>query len=531
MKRSISCFVALCLLFGTASLVGCPAPSDGGATATTTTSAAGGEPSAPSEPEFLDAVGEQDFGGAEMVISCFERYRYEVYAEEDSRDALDQLIFKRTEKLEERFHAKIVPDVTNMTGETDHGSHIEYLRTELAGMAPSFDMIAMYAYVSERTQLGKHLRNLRTAVPFVRESIAGESPWWPKIINAGSTVMGRQYVGVTDFSITAIDMAMAILFNETLFSSYNVLAEYNAEEDTEYGSIYDLVDAGAWTLDTMTAMLKDRWYDHAEVGVAGQADPEDVIGLFTDQTSHVDSFTAALGFRFVENDGISKPTLWTMPATYETAIGKLRSLLLDSDGAIMNGTRTFYNVPAADHTRLFAEGHAIMAASTLLALKNPLIKGMEQNYGVLPYPKLDADQPRYLTGSGGSMTVIAVPKYTTGKDLRLTGAMIEGLSAETYKSVTDVYYGMILKHDSGFVDRRSLDMLDKIMEGRTYALSSYHCSEFIFNTWETYAEFSIFTRYLLTYPNKDVAGAWSGIRDFCKTALDKIIAIYESENV
>ena len=199
MKRSISCFVALCLLFGTASLVGCPAPSDGGATATTTTSAAGGEPSAPSEPEFLDAVGEQDFGGAEMVISCFERYRYEVYAEEDSRDALDQLIFKRNEKLEERFHAKIVPDVTNMTGETDHGSHIEYLRTELAGMAPSFDMIAMYAYVSERTQLGKHLRNLRTAVPFVRESIAGESPWWPKIINAGSTVMGRQYVGVTDF--------------------------------------------------------------------------------------------------------------------------------------------------------------------------------------------------------------------------------------------------------------------------------------------------------------------------------------------
>ncbi len=522
LKQILSILLALALLVPAAALFSCTPPNEG--------EMGGGTGRPPSEnqesPDFLDDVGDMTFPGMTFTVSCFERYEHEVYAEESSKDALDQLIYKRNKKIEERFGVRILPDITKMTGPADHYSHIEYLQKALSSMRPDFDMIAMYAYVSERTGLGKNLRDLRGNVPYVKESIAKGNPWWPSVINAGSTVMGRQYVGVTDFSLTAIDAANAILINETLFASYNVLAAYNAAEGTDFGDIYDLVDAGAWTLDAMTAMIKDRWDDSDERGKPNYVDTEDVIGILVNEGNHLDAFTQAFDFHYVENDGISRPTLWTLPSSYETAIGKLRTLFHDAKGAAISGRDNNMKVADADFGKFFAEGHSILIASTLSALNTEAIKSMENAYGVLPYPKLTASQARYLTGVSGSMTVLAVPRYTTGARLRLTGAMIEALSAETYKSVTDTYYEMILKHDSGIYNRRSLDMLDKIMAGRIYSLTMYHCNEFIFDEHETYAEFSILTRYLVLNRAKDVAGTWTRIQDFCRTTLDRVIQKY-----
>lgn len=179
----------------------------------------------------------------------------------------------------------------------------------------------------------------------------------------------------------------------------------------------------------------------------------------------------------------------------------------------------------------FASGHILLMTGTLSMLKESVIKGMEQNYGVLPYPKLNGDQGNYLTGTQDNITVLSVPRYTTGKQLKLTGAMTVALSAETHKSVNETYYEMIVKHDSGFVNRQAVDMLDKIVEGRVFDLAIYHYEELEFDSVNAYGSLGLYLRYLVQETaGKDytASGLWSGIGTALEGKMKDLVRTYEN---
>ena len=524
MKRLISCLLAVCMLLGTLLLVGCPAPSDGGTTTTTKPNGGSVTPSEWADTLDTDAI-KKELGGKTLTISAFETYDYEIYAEEDSKDALDQLIFKRNQKIEERFGVTINPDITKATGSTDLQSHYDYVIEELRSMQPSFDLIAMMAYQSGKLITQKYYRDWRSAVPYARESLAAGEPWWPADMNKNSTVCGRQFVAISDMSITLVDLSFAILFNESLVDEYNLPENYGTATDAEYETMYDIVNGNAWTLDAMITMTKDFWVDNDTAGVKGSVDAEDIIGLYNGGGTEIDNFAWSCGFRYIENDGVADPTVWTIPPTFDTMVGSLRSYFSDSNGASLAGLDLTYDT----RKDAFAAGHILFSTGTLSVLKSPVIKGMEKNYGVLPYPKLNAEQTSYLTGAQDNITVLSVPRYTTGKQLKLAGAMTVALSAETRRSINETYYEMIVKHDSGFVNRAAVDMLDKIMEGRIYDLAIYHFADLRFDSGTTNATLGLYLRYLMvdaTGKTQTAAGLWSSVGTVIEGKMRDLIRAY-----
>ncbi len=530
MKRFLSLLLVLVMLLGTLMLVGCPAPDNGDDPNKK-------DPSGTGEGEWADTLDtatiRKELGGEKLVITCRENFEYEIYAEESSKDALEQMVYKRNKKIEERFGVTIEPLVTKLTGDQDHLTHLNYVQTQINTMNPEFHLIMMMAYQSGKLIMGGNYRDWRSAIPYARDDIKNaDSKWWPAEMNTSATVNGRQFVALSDMCITAIDLSYGMVFNDTLMRNENVISKFNELKGTNYTSIYDVVNAGDWTLDNMIDMTKDFWLDNeADPNGSGSVDEGDVIGMWGGTSTDVDAFAYSLGFTYIVNDGVSDPTIWNIPVTFGTAVEKLYSYFHESRGATMAGQgkgKAFETSGKVENrNKFFAEGHALFKSASLKDVMSKEIKAMDDDYGIIPYPKYSKSQANYQTGISDNVTVLSVSKYTTGKNLRLAGAITVALSAETNKSINATYYEMIVKHDSGFIDKRSVEMVDKIVQGRVYDLGFYHHKELTWDESKDNACFAIFMRYLL-WTGDDVSGTWQAMGDVAANSLRSIVKGYQS---
>ena len=71
---------------------------------------------------------------------------------------------------------------------------------------------------------------------------------------------------------------------------------------------------------------------------------------------------------------------------------------------------------------------------------------MTDDYGIIPFPKLDEAQKEYVTLSHNSGTVICVPATTSDARMEYVGAVLEATMAESYRSVVPKFIEASLKH-------------------------------------------------------------------------------------
>jgi hypothetical protein len=254
---------------------------------------------------WQDAVGEQDFGGEEVVVSVLDNYEYELFGEEDSKDVLDQMLFKRNRALTERFNVNLTSLPTQSTGIVDQQSHYDAVQRTLLNGDDDFDVVAMFAYQSGKLITTGWYLDWRSEIDFCRDSLKNGADWWPKGINDDCTVCGHQYVAVSDVCITAIEMAWSIVFNKDLVGNNNIPKKIGA-----YDTMYQVVDAGAWTLDVMKNTLKDFYVPGAD----DTNDQDDLYGMMIQGSTGMDAFAFALGYHYVINDSTDCLRLTLGPA-------------------------------------------------------------------------------------------------------------------------------------------------------------------------------------------------------------------------
>ena len=210
----------------------------------------------------------------------------------------------------------------------------------------------------------------------------------------------------------------------------------------------------------------------------------------------------AFGFQFIVNDGISEPELWTWDGSQYDAIVSLRELYHSS--GVWTDTA---NQHLGTRSEFFAqEDHVLFELNTLGSLKYEVIHTMEQDFGVLPYPKYTREQANFQTGSIDNYTAMGLP-YThlwNPERLRMTGALIEALSAENCNTVKKPYYDDIITHHN-VTDGDSAEMIDIIMDGRHYNLAAYHYYELKLDKIPLAVTF----RELIRDQSKDIIQHWS----------------------
>ncbi|MBQ8173902.1 MAG: hypothetical protein IJ009_00705 [Clostridia bacterium] len=494
MKKILALLLLLCMVF-----VLCACPSDG-------PGGPGGPGGGDEEIEPIDNIDkEYNFGGDSLSISIRNDYVYEIYADSTSQEGIDPEIYKRNLYTETRFNFKVKPLQSLCQGELDHNTHYDDVTLALQKNSFKFDVIFMWAFQSGKLVKGMNYLDWRMQnedgsylLPYTGESLVNKEDWWPAGINDASTVMGHQYIAISDMSISSMESAYSIVYN------YNMVTTERIAEGLGYTDMYDIVDKGDWTLDLFYNIVKDKYEDN-QYGNFGTRDNTDTYGFMYQKTTGIDAFINSLGFQCVVNDGENMPTLWNMNQTLVTAAEDVVSLCL-STGAIAK-------LDTDSDLKFFAERHAYFATMKLAALRTATMHGMEDDYGVLPYPKLNKAQKEYLTGSDDHCSVFSIPLMIDPARYEIIGVTMEALSARTNQVVKQQFYDTMLKTNS----TRNLQdegMIDKILGGRVYDFVTYHHADLWVYQTGTDGHLHAFFRYLvMEEPGLSPSDYWARGKD------------------
>ena len=493
MKKLLALFLLLASVLCFAACPGSQTPgSTSGATPGTTsgTTPDGQTPDGDdgTDTGYLDRVGSHNFGGETVTFSVLSGYAYEIYAEEEEPDDCDVQIEQRNRRLENRFNVHIK---TEYTAGDDSADHRDYIGMTAGGNNISYDVAMVQIWLTGSLIDSDCFLDLRSELPYVRDSI-GQTDWWNEGINSAFTVYGRQFVGISDINLSAIQSAGAYLFNKDMEKEYNIASGLG------YESLYDMVRKGAWTLDA--------------VGVRSR-DEADTYGLLSSGPWWIDVASAACGIHYVTNDGENTPEI-TPFADFTDIITALNRLSL-SDGFLMPETTTAITK--------FSQGTALMAMVSLSALEDDALHASDVSFGILPFPKADASQKEYYAGSRDSVSSLEVP--TTVKNrAEMVGAVLEALSAESHRTVLPSYYERILRSgDTGDTD--ALAMIDIICAGRLYDLASLSYNELYVDA--AHDSLAHIMRYLVKSPSM-VPILWEQSYPALEVRLGEIVSEYEN---
>lgn len=461
---------------------------------------------------FIDNVGSHDFEGGEFVVSLIPAYEWELYKEELEPDACDQKIEQRNRLLENRFNVEIVPDMVAGQDAPTHASAIRMAMQD--GNPDEIDMVLIQRWLSGPVAMTGFVCDLRSEVPYVKDSVAKED-WWDAKINDCYTIFGRQYIGVSDINISAISSTWAVIFNRT--HDQNYANATHKKIGTQFKSMYDVVDAGKWTLDSMNTIVKDFYYDNPSTGMIGSPDVDDLFGLTSSSNAHFrEIFANAFNYDLVVNDGINSPELMVMTNGMVTTIMQLDSMIKSTGFNSYGSTNT-------DWSKNFANGGALFFVTPLGTLDSDTIHDSDVEFGVLPYPKASEAQKEYYSGSNDSMSTIIVPLNVSSRMTR-TGAMVEAMAAESHQSVVPAYYEVILKYNATR-DKDSVRMIEKIYAGRRYNLAEIHSGtgDYLRTTTDGLA----YLIRTITTGTENPADHWARVSPNYQNGLIDLIEAYE----
>ena len=423
---------------------------------------------ADSDVSPLYEMEQKDYGGREFRISVSEKYTDEMWVEEETGDVCNDAVYNRNLKVEDYFNVKIVPVITpSATNE----SQVDMITKTLLAGEDAFDLTAVYTYLAGGPALEGlyHSWDNVPGVDLTRE-------WWIQSANEAFTINGKQYVAVGDLSITTLLLSYAVFFNQRLAENY------------QFPNLYQTVLDGDWTIDMLIEYSKDLYQD---LNNDGKTDQNDAYGFAADNVTNLDAYTAAFDIPLTEKDPNGYPVACVDLDRLQTAAEKVYSLYYDTPSYIGYGS--------GDEITVFANGNTAFL-TTWINNSFSTLRDMQDDYGILPYPKLDENQEHYYSNSMDNYSLLSVPK--TVKDLEFVGTVTEAMTRESSYSVVPAYYDVALTSKYAR-DEESVAMLDIIMDGRQYDFSILHSDQI--------ARLPYFFRELIAAKSTNVASKYAAI--------------------
>lgn len=381
------------------------------------------------EAVLHDNVPELKYDGATFDIITREvgYMNYAMNADEITGEPLNDAIYNRNRGLESRFDIAITEvfgkDSTSLTAVTAGDTTYEMIKNR-GPMAITF--------------FQSNLLYLITDVPYIDLN----QPYWDHNINKALTIGGKQFIVSGALSVTEYDYTSALLYNKQLLN------------DLQLSAPYALVNSGSWTYDAMNEMMTTAV---ADTNGDGAFTSEDRYGYLATPKHVLPSFIIAAGELSVTKNEEDIPSLSMEHERYIDVFNKVFEITIDNGAWFKNSSGD--NV-GKEAITMFSENKALFMDSVMFYLDQ--LREMENDFGVLPYPKYNTEQEDYVSRCSWVEPFI-VP--VTNTQLEMTGAVIEAMCCESANSVIPAYYEISLKGKISR-DEASREMLDLIFSHR-----------------------------------------------------------------
>ena len=489
MKKTLSLILAMLMLL---SSVSCSETTADDTEEQETTASPGAEQTdtaAPEETEPVNAVEtilpDEDFGGRDFRISCNSKYSFEMSVDEMTGDVCNDAVYDRNVKIEELYKVKIVPIITTFVGNDTHVN--EVINTITAGV-DEYDLTGVYTYLAGRAVL-QGCYHSWSNVP----TVDFEKEWWVQSANEAFSIGGERYVAVGDLSITTLLLSYGVFFNQRLAVNYGL------------PNLYETVLNGEWTVDKLRTLSADVYED---TNGDGAANIGDIFGLGVEKVTNLDVYPSAFDISLVSHDESGNPVVNIDEEKFTAALEKVYELYYN------NGNGTLVCGTAGNEITEFAKGNLLFVTTWVDNAFNAF-REMDDDYGILPYPKFDEAQENYYTNSMDNYSLLSVP--VTVKDLEFVGHITEALTIESHNSVFPAYYDVALT-DKYARDQDSVEMLDIMMAGRKYDFSILHNDKL--------QNLPYMFRNLIAAESTDFSSSYAKVKKAMKKGMNSLIEDY-----
>jgi len=329
-------------------------------------------------------------------------------------EVLAQAVYNRTEAVQERLGLTF--DVTDMElGYDDYGNAIK--ENIMAG-DDTWQIILAAGNASIRMG-NDHLFLDMSDNPY----LDFEREWWAGDLMENISIDGKTIrFMVGDATMNTYYWTYVTFFNKRIYE--------DAFGDPD--ELYKKAIGNDWFYDDMMEMSEKA---HNDVNGDGKMDEGDTFGMFLDNQWSVSYMEAASGLKTFHRDENGYPVLSHDTDRGMEILEKLYTLVYETPGVDAN-----LNLWGGGER--FNEGFVLFHLTGLNHTDGEEFRNMEDDYGILPIPRVDEKQESYLSPITNSSTFITVPKTCT--DDRI-GGVIEALSSESYRSVVEVFYESALK--------------------------------------------------------------------------------------
>ncbi len=395
--------------------------------------------------------------------------------EEANGDMLNDSVYYRNLTVEEALNVTITAD--------SYGDDV-FTLIQQSVTAGSADFDAAYHRLNQMAVMvnGGYLYDLNTLSDF-----DFTAPWWDANCAEALNVQNRLFGAVSD--ITYFDKLAA----------YVVFYNQNMAADHQIGDMYEIVENGEWTFDTINAISEKVAVDLNGDGSYG---PEDSYGLSC-QNDGVYILLHAAGHRIA---GVNDKGEITMTLQNEAAVSALQEIyrIMFSGNLFFN--RQAYGMNVNDAINMFIENRTlflIRPVQTMMALRE-----MEADFGIIPVPKYDENCESYNTAVNPYACIFMCLPLSVENPTR-SADVLEALACESYYSVISPLYETVLG-DKLVRDTRSTEMLDLIFENRVYDLGLI---------WD----FGAITDKLLQNKSTDVVSMLASVENKVQDSIDDLM--------
>lgn len=278
-------------------------------------------------------------------------------------------------------------------------------------------------------------------------------PWWDANATASLSVDGTVFFTTGDISIMQKIVSTAVTFNKEMYASL-----FPGEK-----TLYEMVDDGEWTLDKMVELSKIATVDSGD-GKAGLDDQWGCSASWGD----ANMLYLASGNTICAKDSDDLPVFSMNSNASVDAAVKILEILQQDDWVIHANEMTAMGATNiwVSSLDVFGEGRALFRNTAFSAIKK--LRAYEEGveFGIVPMPKLTAEQEDYYTPCS-ALYAYGVVIPTSVKDPEYSAYMTELICCEAKNYVTDAYYEVTLKkRDSK--DDETERMLDLIFSNVVY---------------------------------------------------------------
>ncbi len=402
------------------------------------TTVTGAQTAAETEQTIFDLLPERDFAGENFTVYIPPNPDSPVdkgtYAAEVNGETFNDAVYNRNLKIEQKYNTAfkfIIGDSWNTT--------YEFMKKAVMAGESAADVYFTHVIANVSTIISDALVTEWTHVPH----IDFEQPWWNRSVIQNLNIANKKFYAAGSASIQD---PLVLLFNKTMLESYNL------------ADPYELVRSGAWTFEKLSELAEAA---AADLNGDGEFTKDDQFGLEYGIHWQIPALMYACDEVTIKLDENGYPTVNIDSEKMFGIFDKIYSLLFTGDKTYCydgNITETA-NIP---HIGI-ASGRVLFCQWNLFSCEK--LRDCEVEYGILPLPKYDEAQGKYVTNSWTGM--YCIPVTATEEQLDKTGIVMESMSATGYSDVVPVYYDNVLSNKVSR-DQDSCDMLDIILSGLVY---------------------------------------------------------------